>query len=139
YHDDYVSSIVWSSDGKLLDSGSYDRTLKVVNIDTGRAVAEYTHEYKISSVACSYDDRYLAAAGIGKKPEHPTIKVWDTKTNFSFTYANDIKNIHEIAWKPESDEYLASATDYNKVYVQDVYHLDSQPSVYSLYDQVNTV
>ncbi len=139
HHSDNVSSVAWTSDGKYLASGSYDYTVKVLKMDTGEIVAEYSHEYKISSVAWSYDDRYLAAAGIGKRPEHPTIRVWDTKTSTSFSYANNIRNVHEVAWKPESDEYLASASDYDKVFVQDIYSLDSLPAIYSQHAQVNSV
>jgi WD40 repeat protein len=72
-HDGSVLSLSMSADGKILASGSNDKTIKVWNIETGQAIATLKgYDDGVSTVSMSADGKILASgSGMG------TIKVWD--------------------------------------------------------------
>lgn len=79
-HSQRVTSLAFSPDGKTLVSGSWDRTVKVWNLDTGSEisrseVSSLKYNYEVNSVAFSPDSKTLAS-GSGDK----TIKIWDITT-----------------------------------------------------------
>jgi WD40 repeat protein len=72
-HTDYVWSVAFSPDGRLLASGSDDRTIKLWEVATGREVRTLSgHTNDVYSVAFSPDGRLLASGSADK-----TIKLWD--------------------------------------------------------------
>ncbi len=72
-HRDFVNSAVFSTDGQHALSGSWDRTLQLWDINTGKCVRVFKgHTNSIKSVALSADGR-LALSGSGDKP----IYLWD--------------------------------------------------------------
>ncbi|MEH2438341.1 MAG: serine/threonine protein kinase, partial [Nostoc sp.] len=71
-HSDSICSIAFSPDGKILASGSYDKTIKLWNVGTAREI--YTlkgHSSYVNSVAFSPDDKILASGSYDK-----TINIW---------------------------------------------------------------
>ncbi|WP_375496795.1 helix-hairpin-helix domain-containing protein [uncultured Nostoc sp.] len=71
-HSNSVNSVAFSPDGKILASGSDDKTIKLWDLATGREI--YTlqgHSSYVNSVAFSPDGKALAS-GSGDK----TIKIW---------------------------------------------------------------
>jgi WD40 repeat protein len=72
-HTDWVNSVAFSPDGRLLASGSSDRTIKLWDVATGREVRTLSgHTDIVTSVAFSPDGRLLASGSDDK-----TIKLWD--------------------------------------------------------------
>jgi WD40 repeat protein len=72
-HQDWVSSVSFSPDGKFLASGSLDETIKVWEVGSWREVATLRgHEKWVSSVSFSPDGKFLAS---GSKDN--TVKVWE--------------------------------------------------------------
>jgi WD40 repeat protein len=74
-HTSVVRSVAFSPDGRLLASGSYDKTIKLWEVATGREVRTLTltgHTSVVRSVAFSPDGRLLASGS-----EDATIKLWD--------------------------------------------------------------
>ena len=70
-HSEVVTSVALSQDGKLLISGSDDKTIKVWNLEDRRE--EFTlqgHTSEVTSVAISQNGKYLASGS-----EDKTIKV----------------------------------------------------------------
>jgi WD40 repeat protein len=72
-HTDWVNSVAFSPDGRLLASGSYDKTIKLWDVASGREVRTLSgHTSRVLEVAFSPDGRLLAS-GSGDE----TIKLWD--------------------------------------------------------------
>ncbi|MEH1885909.1 WD40 repeat domain-containing protein, partial [Nostoc sp.] len=72
-HDSSVFSVSFSADGKTLASGSYDKTIKLWNLETGKEIRTLKgHDSSVFSVSFSADGKTLAS-GSGDK----TIKLWN--------------------------------------------------------------
>jgi WD40 repeat protein/energy-coupling factor transporter ATP-binding protein EcfA2 len=75
-HNDSISSVSFSSDGKTLASGSWDNTVKLWNIEAGQEIRTLTgHNNRVNSVSFSSDGKTLASGSWDK-----TIKLWNTET-----------------------------------------------------------
>src|SRR6202021_2948435 len=76
-HDDWVTSVAFSPDGKHIASGSYDKTIRVWDAETGQIVSgPFTgHDHPVISVAFSPDGKHIASGSQDK-----TIRVWDAET-----------------------------------------------------------
>jgi WD40 repeat protein len=67
-----VWSVVYSPDGRYLASGSWDKTIKIWEVATGKELRTLTgHSQTVFSVVYSPDGRYLASGSADK-----TIKIW---------------------------------------------------------------
>ncbi|NJN04300.1 MAG: WD40 repeat domain-containing protein [Leptolyngbyaceae cyanobacterium RM1_1_2] len=65
-----------SRDGTLLVSGSFDKTLKVWHVKTGRLLKTLTGHYqKIYCTALSWDGKLIASGSADKR-----IKIWEVRT-----------------------------------------------------------
>ena len=72
-HTDGVTSVAFSPDGRLLASGSYDKTIKLWEVATGSLVRTLEgHTDPVLSVAFSPGGKLLASDS-----DDATIKLWD--------------------------------------------------------------
>jgi hypothetical protein len=75
-HDGYVDSVVFGPDGKLLASGSHDKTIKLWDVMTGKEQATLNgHTGSVMSVAFSPDGQLLTSGSLDR-----SIKLWDIPT-----------------------------------------------------------
>jgi len=75
-HTDWVSSLAFSPDGKILASGSGDSMIKLWDVTTGREVRSMAgHASFVLSVAFSPDGEHLASGSHDR-----TARVWDART-----------------------------------------------------------
>ena len=75
-HSDSITSLDFSSDGMLLVSGSYDKTVKLWEIQTGGVIKTFHgHTYSVDSVSISPGDTMIASGS-----SDSTICLWDTHT-----------------------------------------------------------
>src|SRR5260221_1952353 len=74
-HSRNVNSVAWSSDGRMLASGSYDQTIRLWDTQTGQSLRTLEgHSNSVHSVAWSSDGRILASGSADN-----TIRVWDAQ------------------------------------------------------------
>ncbi|KAG8754225.1 hypothetical protein FRC14_005280 [Serendipita sp. 396] len=80
-HDDWVTSISFSPDGRRMASGSRDMTLRLWDAETGQAFGEplRDHEDRVTSVSFSPDGRQIASGSCDD-----TIRLWDAETGQAF-------------------------------------------------------
>ena len=74
-HRDWVNSVVFSSDGKLLASGPRSDEVKLWDVENGELIATLEDGDRVSSVAFSPDGT-LASGGV-----YDTVILWDVATH----------------------------------------------------------
>lgn len=89
-HDNAVTSFSISPNNQILASGSYDDTIKLWNINTGKKICTITgHSDSIYSVSFSFDGKILASASSNSsvpfdndflRNDDNSIKIWDSNT-----------------------------------------------------------
>jgi WD40 repeat protein len=90
-HEDSVGSVGFSPDGKKLASGSYDKTIKIWDVTTGKVLNTLKgHEGWVGSVGFSPDGKKLASGSYDK-----TIKIWDVTTG---KVLNTLKGHESLVW-----------------------------------------
>lgn len=87
-HNNFVSDIVISSDGQFALSGSWDCTLRLWEIGTGKCTRRFVgHAKDVLSVAFSSDNRQIVSASRDR-----TVKLWNTLGECKYTF---IENGHQ--------------------------------------------
>jgi WD40 repeat protein len=72
-HTSDVTSVAYSPNGKLIVSGSFDKTLKVWDAATGNEILFFSgHAGEVTSVAFSPDSKRIISGG-----RDATVKVWE--------------------------------------------------------------
>jgi WD40 repeat protein len=67
--------VAFSPDGKMLLSSSFDRTVRLCDVDSGRQLKYLTgHTHRVEYAAFSPDGRRIVSCG---NQNNPTLRVWD--------------------------------------------------------------
>ena len=108
-HNDLVNSVAYSPDGKYIVSGSRDKTIKVWNAQTYRAVATLTgHDGYVSSVLYSPNGKYIISGN-----DDTTIKVWDATTYKEVaTLTGHDEWVNSVACSPDGRYIVSGSSDH---------------------------
>jgi len=84
-HSHFVSDVVVSSDGQFALSGSWDKSMRLWDLNTGATTRQFKgHDKDILSVAFSPDNRQIVSGSRDK-----TIKLWNTLAECKYTIQED--------------------------------------------------
>ncbi|MEH2323481.1 MAG: AAA-like domain-containing protein, partial [Nostoc sp.] len=110
-HSSWVSSVVFSPDGKTLASASADKTIKLWNRDTGKEISTLSgHSSWVNSVVFSPDGKTLASASGDN-----TIKLWNRDTGKEIsTLSGHSSWVNSVVFSPDG-KTLASASGDNTI------------------------
>ena len=107
-HSGYVYSVAYSPDGTKIISGSYDKTIKIWNANTGECLKTLEgHSYFVNSVAYSPDGtKIISGSGDG------TIKIWNANTGKCLKTLNGHKySVESVAYSPDGRKIIGGSRD----------------------------
>jgi len=110
-HNGTVAGAAFSPDGHLVASASWDNTVKLWEVETGRLIKTFAgHTGLVNGVSFSPDSRLLASAS-----DDHTVKLWQVETGrLSKTLEGHSGSVNGVSFSPGS-RLLASASDDNTV------------------------
>ena len=113
-HRDRVTSVAFDPKGRFLASGSWDKTVRIWEVDTKQEVTMLSHTHSVTSVAYDPSGTYLAS-GSGDE-----IVIWEVGTQKQVTVLRGHTDyVTSVAFDP-SGKYLASGSNDNSVRLWDV-------------------
>ncbi len=107
-HNSWVRSLAFSSDGRLLASGSVDQSARLWNIETGQQLRVFTgHTGQVGSVSFSPDGRMLASAS-----GDLTVKLWDTASGTEMqSLTGHSSGVGSVAFSPDGTLLASGSSD----------------------------
>ncbi|MBW4617973.1 MAG: PD40 domain-containing protein [Cyanosarcina radialis HA8281-LM2] len=107
-HTDWVYSVAFHPQGKILASGSADCTLKLWDLSTGQCLQTLsTHTDKIFGIAWSPDGQTLASASADC-----TVKLWDVRTASCISTLHGHDNrVYAAIFSPDGQIVATGSTD----------------------------
>ena len=103
-HTSWAKSLTFSSNGRLLVSGSYDKTVKLWDMQTGGVIKTFHgHRRQVSSVSISMDCfRIISGSGDG------TICLWDIQTGECLCTIQQESVIYCVNFSPLNPQHIFS-------------------------------
>jgi WD40 repeat protein len=116
-HNGGINSLDWDPNGKILASGSDDKTIILWDSENGsRLAALFGHRDKVNSVAFNPDGTKLATGSSDNN-----VIIWDTSMDqFPKTLEDHSGNITSLVWNPKGN-YLASGGSDASILIWDIY------------------
>jgi len=115
YHDDIVSSVALSEDGRYALSGSDDTKARLWDLQTGELKYTWPHVSKISKVQLSADGRYAMTSAAGEG-----IYIWDTESGKKIRRLNKIRATVAAAMFSEDSKTIATGYSREELILWDI-------------------
>ena len=112
-HTDRVDSIVWSSDGLFLVSGSNDKTIRKWNISTGECELTIETPIWVYAVVLSPDNKHVVSGHVDFISEECFIYVWDVSTGDKILgpLKGHRRNVVTVVYSPDGRHILSGSRD----------------------------
>lgn len=107
-HNEKVSCVAWSQDGRRLASASKDKTARIWDAATGQCISVLRgHKDQLHSIAWIQHDKRLATAS-----GDTTIRIWNPVTGQCIsTLRGHFNTILRIAWSPDLMQLASGSAD----------------------------
>ena len=115
YHDDIISSVALSADGRYAISGSDDTKARLWDLKTGELKHTWSHVSKVSKVQLSPDGRYAMTNAAGEG-----IYIWDTDTGKKLRRLNKIRATVASAVFSNDSQLIATGYSREEIIVWDI-------------------
>ena len=103
-HTAVVSSVAVTADGKKLASGSYDTTIKLWDLATGKEIASLRgHTAAVYSVAFAPDGKTLASGG-----HDDTARLWDAATGREIATLKHAYHVKRVVFTPDGKTLISA-------------------------------
>jgi len=112
-HNHFVSDVVISSDGQFALSGSWDKTLRLWDINTGQSTRQFmSHTKDVLSVAFSADNRQIVSGSRDK-----SIKLWNTLAQCKYTITEDCHSdwVSTVRFSPSARDPVIVSAGWDKL------------------------
>jgi len=105
-HTHWVKSVAFSPDGTSLVSGSFDKTIKLWDVQTGGVVKTFHgHTESVYSVSTSADCTTVASGS-----NDNTIRLWDIQTKECHHVIKQQNSVRHVRFSPTDPQYLISVS-----------------------------
>lgn len=103
-HHAAVYAVAFRPDGERMATASFDHTIKVWDVESGRVVQTFTgHQDKVLALAYSADGRCLASAGLDG-----TVRLWDAASGRPMaSLSSRNRCVQGIAFTPDGRQLIA--------------------------------
>uniref|UniRef100_A0A1I8BBV9 Small ribosomal subunit protein RACK1 n=1 Tax=Meloidogyne hapla TaxID=6305 RepID=A0A1I8BBV9_MELHA len=112
-HGHFVSDVVMSSDGQYALSGSWDKTLRLWDLNTGLTTRQFvSHTKDVLSVAFSADNRQIVSGSRDKK-----IKLWNTLAQCKHTIVDECHSdwVSTVRFSPSNTNPVIVSAGWDKI------------------------
>jgi WD40 repeat protein len=103
-HQDYVTAVTFSSDGRLLATASADHTAGIWEVSSGRRLATLAHQGAVYGVAFSSDRRLLGTAS-----DDHTAGIWEVSSGRRLASLAHQDGVYKVVFSPDG-RLLATAS-----------------------------
>jgi len=114
-HDHFVLSVCFSPDGKYALSGSYDKTLKLWDIEDKKEIKSFEgHTDIIWSVCYSISGKYALSGG-----KYGNIKLWDITSGKQIKALKHFREVTSVCFS-QDEKYFLSGSSNNTLELWDI-------------------
>jgi glucose repression regulatory protein TUP1 len=112
-HTQDIYSLDYSRDGRLIVSGSGDRTARIWDVETGQALHTLhvedhgSRDAGVTSVAFSPDGKYIAAGSLDRM-----VRVWNVQTGEFIEYFEGHRDsVYSVVFAPDGKHLVSGSLD----------------------------
>ncbi len=130
-HENQISMIVFSADGKKLVSASYDQSVRLWDIETGKELNSFKkHTDWVKTIAISNDGEIIVSGGL----DH-TARVYNSQTGQEICSFSDESIVQSVAISPNK-QLLATGTEAG---IARLYNLATNQQIFCLGEHMTAV